>query len=71
MNGSKETSVVECSFRAKPGFDVAQAAFSFGGGGHPAASGCTITGKLEDVGAQVIPVLKQSRRQGVGQPEAS
>jgi phosphoesterase RecJ-like protein len=54
-------SVVECSFRAKPGFDVAQLAFQFGGGGHPPASGCTVPGSLLQVVAQVIPALKAAR----------
>ncbi|HXF64132.1 MAG TPA: DHHA1 domain-containing protein, partial [Caldilineaceae bacterium] len=58
---------VECSFRAKPGFDVAQLAFSFGGGGHPPASGCTIPGALAEVTAQVIPALKAARRMQVEQ----
>jgi phosphoesterase RecJ-like protein len=53
---------VECSFRAKPGFDVAQLAFSFGGGGHPPASGCTIPGALAEVTAQVIPAMKAAHR---------
>lgn len=54
--------VVECSFRAKPGFDVSQVAISFGGGGHPPAAGCTVTGGLEEVAAQVATALKEARR---------
>lgn len=54
--------VVECSFRAKPGFDVAQLAFAFGGGGHPPASGCTLPGTLAEVEPQVIPALQAARR---------
>jgi len=53
---------VDCSFRSKPGFDVSRLAFSFGGGGHPAASGCTVKGTLPDVIAQVTPVMKAARR---------
>ncbi len=53
---------IECSFRAKPGFDVSQVAFSFGGGGHPPASGCTISGTLSQVITQVIPALKAARQ---------
>jgi phosphoesterase RecJ-like protein len=53
---------VECSFRAKPGFDVAELAFSFGGGGHPAASGCTIAGTLAEVEALVVPAAQAARR---------
>ena len=53
--------VVECSFRAKPGFDVASVAFALGGGGHPAASGCSIVGPLSEVIGKVIPALKTAR----------
>lgn len=59
-----DTPNIECSFRAKPGFDVAQVAFSLGGGGHPAASGCTIPGPLHDAIARVVPALKAARRNG-------
>lgn len=54
--------VVECSFRAKPGFDVSQVALSFGGGGHPPAAGCTLTEPLQEVAAQVSAALKEARR---------
>lgn len=54
--------VVECSFRAKPGFDVSQVALSLGGGGHPPAAGCTLAGPLEDVAVQVSNALKDARR---------
>lgn len=55
--------VVECSFRAKPGFDVATLAFSLGGGGHPPASGCTLPGSLDDVSHRVVGLLQDTRRQ--------
>jgi phosphoesterase RecJ-like protein len=54
----KEHNRVEISFRADPGFDVSQLALSLGGGGHPAASGCTIDGSLEAVKARVLPLLR-------------
>jgi len=53
---------VECSFRAKPGFDVSTVALQLGGGGHPAASGCTLPGALSDVASDVVDKLKQARR---------
>ncbi len=53
---------VECSFRAKPGFDVSRIALQLGGGGHPPASGCTISGPLEEVAAKVVPLLQEVRR---------
>lgn len=55
--------VVECSLRARPGFNVATVAFAFGGGGHPAASGCTVPGTLQEVTALVVPALKQARQE--------
>lgn len=52
---------VECSFRAKPGYNVATMALSLGGGGHPAASGCTVLGTLAEVVPQVIGLMKTAR----------
>lgn len=60
--GNSGKGAVECSFRAKPGFNVGELALSFGGGGHPAASGCTIAGPLEEVVALVVDALKETRR---------
>lgn len=60
-----EETVIECSFRAVPGFDVSQVALSLGGGGHVLASGCTITGKsLEEVEQMVVPMLKRQVQLG-------
>lgn len=61
---------VECSFRAKPGFDVASLAFQFGGGGHPPASGCTLPGSLSEVEALVVPALQAARRDQVAAMQA-
>ena len=58
----KGHSTVECSFRAKPGFNVSTVALQLGGGGHPAASGCTLPGTLHAVTTQVVPMLKQARQ---------
>jgi phosphoesterase RecJ-like protein len=54
--------VVECSFRAKPGFNVGDLAFRLGGGGHAPASGCTVPGTLDQVIEQVIPMMIEERR---------
>lgn len=54
----REDNQVEIGFRADPGFDVAQLALSLGGGGHPAASGCTIEGTLESARARVLPMMR-------------
>jgi phosphoesterase RecJ-like protein len=45
---------VKVSWRAQPGLDVSKIALSFGGGGHPAASGAEIPGSLPDVQARVL-----------------
>ncbi|HEX7973100.1 MAG TPA: DHHA1 domain-containing protein, partial [Anaerolineales bacterium] len=45
---------VKVSWRAQPGFDVSQVALSFGGGGHPAASGADVSGSIEEVRPRVL-----------------
>ena len=55
--------LIECSFRAKPGFNVSQVAFAFGGGGHPPAAGCTVAGRLKEVSSRVVAALQELRRQ--------
>jgi len=45
---------VKVSWRSQPGIDVSQLALSFGGGGHPSASGAEVTGDLEEVRLMVI-----------------
>jgi bifunctional oligoribonuclease and PAP phosphatase NrnA len=52
---------VECSFRAKHGFDVSAVAFALGGGGHPPAAGCTVPGTLAEVPRQVVAALQEAR----------
>jgi bifunctional oligoribonuclease and PAP phosphatase NrnA len=63
----KGRSTVECSFRAKPGFNVGTVAVELGGGGHPAASGCTLVGTLAEVTVNVVPALKLARQQYANQ----
>ncbi len=54
---------VEVGLRAQPGFDVAQVAFEMGGGGHPAAAGCTLPGPLREAVNRLLPRLKQAARE--------
>lgn len=49
---------VKVSWRAQPEYDVSQVALSFGGGGHPAASGAEIEGNLEQVKATVLSATR-------------
>ena len=45
------------SFRGKEGFDVGKVASTLGGGGHRYASGCAVSGSLNDVYAKVRVVV--------------
>jgi phosphoesterase RecJ-like protein len=50
---------VKVSWRANNGFDVAQIAQVFGGGGHAAAAGATVQGDLEVARQEVLKVTKE------------
>ena len=54
----REDGRIEVSMRATPGLDVAQVALQFGGGGHALAAGCSISGSLGEVQAQVLAALQ-------------
>ena len=45
---------IKVSWRAQPGFNVAEIAAVFGGGGHPAASGVEVSGNLSDIRTAVL-----------------
>ena len=47
------------SWRSLPGFDVSKVAVACGGGGHAAASGATVRGKVADVIPQVLETTKR------------
>lgn len=49
---------IEIGFRSAPGYDVSQVALEFGGGGHAAASGCTLPGPLRDAVNRVLTRLR-------------
>jgi phosphoesterase RecJ-like protein len=51
---------IEISMRAKPGFNVSDAAVALGGGGHPLAAGTTIDGPLEAAVKQVLSALRHA-----------
>jgi bifunctional oligoribonuclease and PAP phosphatase NrnA len=61
---------VECSFRAKEGFDVSKVAFALGGGGHPQAAGCTMAGPLDGITQRVVAHLHEARRAGLSMQTA-
>lgn len=54
---------IEIGFRGQPGYDVSQVALEFGGGGHPAAAGCTLPGPMRDAVNRVLPRLKRVVRE--------
>ncbi len=66
--GESGAAAVECSFRARKGFDISGVAQQLGGGGHPAAGGCTVPGTLAEATAKVIPLLQQARTNGLSEP---
>lgn len=51
---------IEVGFRAVPGFDVAQVALQFGGGGHALAAGCDLPGPLDEARTRVLAALWDS-----------
>ena len=59
-----ENGRVEISLRCKPGYDVAQVAFSVGGGGHKQASGATIDGPIEAARERILPMLQKVANNG-------
>jgi len=61
-------------FRCRPPYSVAELAESLGGGGHPAASGCTVTGPFESATQTILEAARRSASQQVellGYPETS
>ena len=51
---------VDVGFRSGAGVDVASVAVQLGGGGHPQASGCTLTGTLAEVQSRVLSAVAPS-----------
>jgi phosphoesterase RecJ-like protein len=63
----RQDGIVDVGMRSVPGYNVAEPAFRLGGGGHPLAAGCTLTGELVDVQKQVLTELRRSlAEQGAG-----
>lgn len=51
---------IRVNFRSQGAVDVRRIAARFGGGGHRAASGCTVSGSLEAVRQQVLRAVKKA-----------
>ncbi|MBS3783111.1 MAG: bifunctional oligoribonuclease/PAP phosphatase NrnA [Anaerolineae bacterium] len=54
----QEDGSVDVGMRAMPGFDVAQLALRFGGGGHALAAGFTTPGPLEEAEERIVDALR-------------
>ncbi|RCK81705.1 MAG: hypothetical protein OZSIB_0839 [Candidatus Ozemobacter sibiricus] len=50
---------IYCEFRSRRGFDVKEIAVGLGGGGHLAASGCSLARPLADVTAEVLQRVRE------------
>ena len=50
---------VRISFRSRDGFDVADVAREFGGGGHKNAAGCSFDGHIDEALRAVVPRLRE------------
>lgn len=60
---------IDVSMRSIPGLDVSAVAVRLGGGGHPQAAGCTLTGSMDEARASIDAALKSSLTdQGLGWP---
>ena len=56
----RDNGTIDVGFRAAPGYDISQVATSLGGGGHPLAAGCTLSGDLDQVQDQVLERVRRS-----------
>lgn len=52
---------VDVGFRSKPGIDVSGIAAALGGGGHPQASGCRLSGPLSETRNRVLATVRAMR----------
>ncbi|GAB4537760.1 MAG: bifunctional oligoribonuclease/PAP phosphatase NrnA [Thermodesulfovibrionia bacterium] len=57
--------ICKVSLRSKGRIDVSRIARGFGGGGHPAAAGCKVKGRLHDVKEMVLKRVRESIRDGI------
>jgi phosphoesterase RecJ-like protein len=54
--------LVKVSWRARPGLDISNIAYSLGGGGHPAAAGVEVAGTLLEVKDKVLLITAEYLR---------
>lgn len=53
-----DSGAVKVSLRCRPPYDVSEVAVELGGGGHPLASGCTLSGPLEEAEKTLVRSCK-------------
>jgi phosphoesterase RecJ-like protein len=53
---------VEVGFRSLPGVDISGVALELGGGGHPQAAGCTVSGPLAEAKSRVLSAVEEAIR---------
>ena len=58
----REDGRVDVGLRSVPGVDVASIALQLGGGGHPQAAGCLLSGTLPEVREKVLAAIRHSLR---------
>ena len=58
-----EDDVIRVGFRCYPPYNVSKLALNLGGGGHPLAAGCTLTGSLAKAESLVVELSKQEIQQ--------
>jgi phosphoesterase RecJ-like protein len=56
----RDNGTIDVGMRAAPGYDVSRVALELGGGGHPQASGCTLTGDLPQIRERVLEAVRES-----------
>jgi phosphoesterase RecJ-like protein len=56
----RDDGTVDVGMRAVPGYDVSQVALELGGGGHPQASGCSMTGDLAHIQGRVLAAVRDN-----------
>ena len=52
----------KASLRSKENVNVSDVCFLLGGGGHPRAAGCFVSGNLEQAKSKIIKAIKQEMR---------
>ncbi|NLM16960.1 MAG: bifunctional oligoribonuclease/PAP phosphatase NrnA [Candidatus Riflebacteria bacterium] len=62
----REDGMTACEFRSRGGINVRDVAVAFGGGGHLAASGCSLEANIDEVASRALELSKQAYRERFG-----